>query len=640
MFRRIRSKLANTITFFISLILISVLGLVGVFSFDFIYNQTVDNVRAKMELKAESISKDVRNIFENANIVTEQMALHPEIRAYLKTAVDKNTIRDNPYFQDVLRTLIDIQASNEIHYLAWVANEKANFYLDSLGIIPDETYDVKKRPWYDVAVKTDGVAFTPPYVEWATRRVVISSIKALRENGSIYGFVVVDIVLDNVPFIFERAKLGENDRSFLISKDGTYVYHSDPEKIMEKKISDADDSLSPYVEDINNAEGTFVDISYEGKDYFLMSYLVDDRGWKVVTLIDKQGMKNQVQQIAWIVTTAFVLALGVSIGSVYYTVKRATKPYVVLVDYAKEITNGELSKNIPEYYLIREDEMGEISKAFQIIIDTFRNEHDIMEQRIVEKNKELETQYKYILETEKAASLGNLVAGIAHEINTPIGISLSSASYLDRVNDESRKKLAAGTMTKNDLMDFMETLTDSLVLLNNNLARAGEMIKSFKQVAVDQSSELRNVFDLKENISVVILSLRHEYKRTHHKINNNCPDDIRVDSYPGAFSQIFTNLIMNSIKHGFKDVYSGEINIDAERTDNTLRIVYKDNGKGMTEETLTHLYEPFYTTNRADGNSGLGMHIVFNLVNQKLKGNIRCESNVNEGVKFIIEIPV
>ncbi len=218
------------------------------------------------------------------------------------------------------------------------------------------------------------------------------------------------------------------------------------------------------------------------------------------------------------------------------------------MDHAEAITSGDISKNIPTDYLEREDEMGAISRSFQIIIDTFRSENDILEQRILEKNKELETQYAYILETEKAASLGNLVAGIAHEINTPIGISLSSASYLDRVNDEYRKKLAAGTMTKDNLMDFMETLTDSLVLMNNNLARAGEMIKSFKQVAVDQSSELRHHFSLNENISVVILSLRHEYKRTHHKINNLCPQDIEIDSYPGAFSQIITNLIMKFFK--------------------------------------------------------------------------------------------
>ncbi len=195
-------------------------------------------------------------------------------------------------------------------------------------------------------------------------------------------------------------------------------------------------------------------------------------------------------------------------------------------------------------------------------------------------------------------------------------------------------------MTKDNLMDFMETLTDSLVLMNNNLARAGEMIKSFKQVAVDQSSELRHHFSLNENISVVILSLRHEYKRTHHKINNLCPQDIEIDSYPGAFSQIITNLIMNSLKHGFANEYNGVIDIDVELKGNTLYVYYKDNGKGISEENLKKMYEPFFTTNRAAGNSGLGMHIVFNLVNQKLKGTIKCESTEGEGVQFIIEIPI
>lgn len=586
MLRLIRTKLANHITFYVSLILVTVLGLVGVFTFNYVQNQAIHKIKTEMELKAESISKDVRNIFENANIVTNQMALHPEIIAYLKTAVDKDTIQNNPYFDSVYETLVQIKASNDIHFLAWVANEKANFYLDSLGIIPDDTYDVKKRPWYEIATKAQGVAFTPPYVEWATKRVVISSIKALREKGEVYGFVVIDIILDEIPYIFEAAKLGENDRSYLITKDGTYVYHPDPDKMMEHRIFDGDDPLAPYTYEIEKASGELVDVVYKGEDYFLLSYLVDDHGWKVVTLIDKTDMNSQINEISWIIITAFVSAILASISLVYFIVKKSTQPYSVLVDHAEAITSGDISKNIPTDYLEREDEMGAISRSFQIIIDTFRSENDILEQRILEKNKELETQYAYILETEKAASLGNLVAGIAHEINTPIGISLSSASYLDRVNDEYRKKLAAGTMTKDNLMDFMETLTDSLVLMNNNLARAGEMIKSFKQVAVDQSSELRHHFSLNENISVVILSLRHEYKRTHHKINNLCPQDIEIDSYPGAFSQIITNLIMNSLKHGFANEYNGVIDIDVELKGNTLYVYYKDNGKGISEENL------------------------------------------------------
>ena len=639
MFQYIRKSMANRIVVLISLIFTMTVIAIGFLTFQITYRELVNHKFMETQLKAESISKDVKAIFNDAQLVTQQLALHPEIKNYLKTAVDRRTITDNPYYAETFETLVKTQQSGQIYFLAWVANEKANFYLDSQGIIPDETYDVKKRPWYQVAVNAKDTAFTPPYVEWATKRMVISCIKPLRENGSIYGFVVMDFILEKIPVIFENAKINPGDKSFLISTEGDYIFHDNPDKIMKANIYQPEDSLNPYIKWIDEASMNFMEVTYEGKPYYLEVYPIDENGWKVVSLIDKTAVQAQIERIAWLIVGLLGLIFMATLVIVHWTVKRTMEPYQNVLTFAQDIAAGEFSKNIPETYVNREDEMGTLSRSFQIIIDAFRNENTILEQKITEKNQELEQQYAFILEAEKAASLGHLVAGVAHEINTPVGVSLSTASYLKKINDEHRQRLADGSMNKENLKELMSVIDESARLLNTNLERAADLVKSFKQLAVDQSSGLKERFELKDNIDSVILSLLHEYKRMPVRIENKVPEQVYLNTYPGALSQVMTNLVINSLHHGLRETEEGLIDIEAQVKPDWVILTYRDNGKGISEETLKKMYDPFFTTNRHNGNSGLGMHIVLSLVTQKLKGNIRCESTLGQGVTFTIEFP-
>lgn len=635
----IKRSLANKITLVISLVFIVVFTITGVFTASVIRQNVMEFKTHETYLQAESISKDVRSIFENARMVTNQLALHPEIVSYLKTATSKDSIRNNPYFLPTLQTLIKVKESGSFYYLAWVANEKANFYLDSMGVIPDDTYDVKKRPWYPVAVAAEDVSFTPPYVEWGTKRVVISSIKPLRENGQIYGFVVMDIVLENIPVIFHKGAINPGDKNFLIGSDGTYMYHENPEKIMKAHITDVTDSLYPYRDAIQSSKKELQEVIYSGKAYFMMSYPVSENGWKVVSLIDKANIDQSINRLKNQIFLSLLSAMVITVVLAYIVVRRFTQPYDEVLVFAEDIARGNFEQNIPNSFITRTDEMGQMSRAFQKIIEAFRGEKNQLERRIVEKNTELEAQYQIIMETEKAASLGNLVAGVAHEINTPLGVSLTTASYLKKINTEQRQKLAEGHMNRDDLRELMEVVDESVALLDTNLNRAAELVKSFKQVAADQSSGNIGEFKLRETVEGVIVSLRHEYKHLPVLIENRCPEEIVMHSYPGAISQIVTNLIMNSLQHGLTQTVQGRILITATAANGSVRLVYQDNGRGVSKENLRKIYDPFFTTRRQEGNTGLGMHIVMNLVTQKLKGTVRCDSDEGKGVKFTFEIP-
>lgn len=263
-----------------------------------------------------------------------------------------------------------------------------------------------------------------------------------------------------------------------------------------------------------------------------------------------------------------------------------------------------------------------------------------LEKKVGERSKIIEKQQRHLLESEKMASLGSLVSGVAHEINTPLGVGVTTASYMENINSEYRKKYDNGAMTKKDLTDFMSKLEESLSILNNNLYRASDLVNSFKKIAVDQTSENPMNFNLFEYINIIIKSLKHEYKSKNHKFTVDCPSDLFIYSYPGAVSQILTNLIMNSIIHGFKGLTDMEIIIKAEVSGDKLTIIYKDNGTGISDDILHRIYEPFFTTNRANGGSGLGMNIVFNLVTHRLHGVIHCNSKKNSGTEFIIEFPI
>jgi signal transduction histidine kinase len=270
-----------------------------------------------------------------------------------------------------------------------------------------------------------------------------------------------------------------------------------------------------------------------------------------------------------------------------------------------------------------------------------------IEDELRKRNTELATSMETIqmakdqlVESERMASLGGLVAGIAHDVNTPLGVSVTATSFLhDRVKKlqsaYESKKLTGNTMTS-----FLSEAEQTITLLTNNLNRASDLISSFKQVAVDQTSEAEREINVSEYLTEVVQSLAPNFKKTQHTIDIHCPDDLSIKCAPGVLAQILTNMIMNSLIHGFEDKTKGAIRLEISEQDNNLVINYSDDGRGLDEGTLKRHFDAFFTTRRGKGGSGLGTHIMYNLVTQTLSGDIEAFSKPGEGLKYIITIPV
>ncbi len=274
--------------------------------------------------------------------------------------------------------------------------------------------------------------------------------------------------------------------------------------------------------------------------------------------------------------------------------------------------------------------------------------HEIQEKNVeLEQQKEelqitlenLKQTQQQLVESKKMASLGNLVAGVAHEINTPVGVGIAASSTLVKKSKQIVELFETKKMTINDLKSYIGSTKMASELILNNLKRTGELVKSFKQVSVDQSTENQRQFNLKSYIEDVIRSLHPKLKKTSIQVEIVCDKDIELNSYPGVFAQIITNLVINSLTHGFKIDEKGEINISAMVDNNKLKIEYSDNGKGISKDILPKIFDPFYTTNKQKG-TGLGLNIVYNLITQKLNGTIKCTSQINKGVIFTIMLAI
>ncbi|WP_158972603.1 sensor histidine kinase [Paraglaciecola sp. L3A3] len=260
---------------------------------------------------------------------------------------------------------------------------------------------------------------------------------------------------------------------------------------------------------------------------------------------------------------------------------------------------------------------------------------------LIQTLEKLHQFQRQIVQNEKMASLGDMVAGVAHEVNTPIGLGVTASTMmLDRLSD-IRKSFEDKTLKASALSKFMMEGEENLNIIYRNLNRAAELISSFKQVAVDQSSENNRIFSVAKLMDEILMSMRPKLKKVNHKINVICPNDLYVETKAGPINQIFINLIMNSIIHGFEFIDRGEIIIIIKTVNhNKLNIEFSDNGRGIPEQIRKRIFDPFVTTKRGQGGSGLGMHLVYNLVTQALNGSISLTTEAEKGVKFNILFPV
>ncbi|MCV6638609.1 hybrid sensor histidine kinase/response regulator [Candidatus Albibeggiatoa sp. nov. NOAA] len=349
-------------------------------------------------------------------------------------------------------------------------------------------------------------------------------------------------------------------------------------------------------------------------------------------------------------------------------IKRASlvKPDIILLDVmmpgidgfetCRQLKIEETTKDIPVIFMTALDSIDDKVKGFEVggvdyvtkpiqcgevlaRINSHLNIRDLT-LKLNAKVEELTQTRQELIQSEKMASLGRLVAGFAHEINTPLGVAIGSASSLQVSAKKVHRLIEQDEVDVDELLATLDSISTGFDLTLANLERAVNLVTSFKRTAIDQTSNEELLFFVKEVIQDTVNTLQNQFRRTEIQIEIDCASDLKIQSIPGALEQILTNLLMNSLLHGFDEgKKAGTISISAQLIKDELLLEYQDDGQGMSVQHVEKVFEPFFTTYRASGGSGLGMYICYNIVTTQLQGHISCESEQGKGVYFKITYP-
>lgn len=411
------------------------------------------------------------------------------------------------------------------------------------------------------------------------------------------------------------------------------------------KVSDLDDS--PITRSLHTNDLIY-DVAWSPSAFDIEQYTV-------IASFDASEVKAEKNAYLWrIIGLIVLICLTVTLVTMLSLRPLVLRPIAQLrLDLQRvglAINQDQPQPPLTTHTIRRQDELGEVVATFHLMVSQIYQaiqERKQVEYQLQELNEnlsntltDLKAAQTSLVEAEKMAALGNLVAGVAHEINTPIGTSITVASTL---NDETTVFLEAaqsGQLQRSVLNRYIEVAQTSAKLINSNLDRAGQLIQSFKQVAVDQSHESVRTFNLKDYLEDIGTSLQPQIKRSGHHLEIQSEDDIVLTLDPGIFAQIITNLVTNSIKHAYPHDTCGTLKLEITTAQDQVILEYCDDGCGVPSQCLSKIFDPFFTTARHLGGTGLGLHIVYNIVVQSLNGTIKVNSQENNGSQFIITFPL
>ena len=386
--------------------------------------------------------------------------------------------------------------------------------------------------------------------------------------------------------------------------------------------------------------------------------------WLVLIYMEEaviyRSIRTSIDQILLVV----LILIPMLIIFLYAVTSRLTAPVDVLLEGIRAIGEGDYKSKV---YVHTNDEYKDFAQAFNKMTDRLEESFDHLNQmtdellimntdlenRVQERTGELEEANEELelsiiqlraaqddlVESRKIAALGSLVTGISHELNTPIGIGITTASYIVLQIEALEKLYLEGKLKKQDFESDLASIRKSARLILDNLNNASNMVSSFKLIAVDQTMEEKKEFELVHNIENLAQNLNVLLRKGHHQLLIEGEKPIEMISYPGAITQVITHFVMNSLEHGFSSNEKGTIKIYIRQEGRNITLVYEDDGQGMNAENVKRIFEPFYTSKLGKGSSGLGLNIVYNLVTGVLKGRVSAMSRIGEGMRFTLVIP-
>lgn len=516
-----------------------------------------------------------------------------------------------------------------------------------------------------VALKTSQISKVTTNAKTGKATIIITQ-PIMNPKGELTAVLLQDINLDLLQDMADDAKIGRSGQTIIFAADGQVLTARGnqtygPVAIVDTLSEVLKRDLHDMVEFTNR----------EGQKIMAATNRIRTPGWGIaVTITQAEVLQSFYDSAKYGASTFCIIFIFLAfISSMVFN--RLFGSITIVTEQFANMNSGNFSSARINDSLIQSapQELRQLCITFNTMAETIANNIELissandqlerkvelrtqdllgMNQELQAMNEELQQALEnlhqtqaQLVQSEKMASLGNLVAGIAHEINTPIGVGVTATSHLQKITQEFIALYKSGGLKRTDLITYLEESDEAASIIGSNLDRASQLVRSFKQVSVDQSSEGRRVFNAAHYLGELLLSLQPKLKRTHHKVLVHCDENLEIDSFPGAFAQIITNLIMNSLLHAYEPDARGQMTIQIITVDNQrIQLTYRDDGKGMEQSIVDKIFNPFFTTKRGKGGTGLGMYVVYNIVTQQFGGTIECISDLGKGTTFIIEFPL
>ncbi|GAA0341577.1 hypothetical protein GCM10009092_02630 [Bowmanella denitrificans] len=643
----------------------------------------VDNVLRRMEQKATELAIAGEQLYR----LKQQQLLSTQAA----TAYAKKLLTDS-------FTSFEQALGGGIWYEPFVFDQNERYYgpyvFRKLGAVAfswelsTAEYDYHQQDWYRLAVNSHWGArqqrfrpmlWTSPYVDDAGSLSPMMTVDCVMfdDQRRPIGMSTVDWSLDELTHFLDAVKVTPNAFPFFVHRDSGLLlsYPRDPAKVMTQAhllpelnavLQDRQTSLIKQISDLQLGNTSYELYYFYTEDGFLFGSLVPGTDLRR----DINSISRMILLYGTLAGLAFILLMFLVLhwlfrpfDAVLKTIRESVtycgnenKVRLKQIEYRSHNEFSPIVKAMNDIYLqvqehvqqVEETNLRLIASKQKIVqlnaeleqkVETRTAEVQQKNLKLTESLERLKRTQQQLIENEKHAALGRLVAGVAHHINTPLGVCVTAASFLSVEVRATFEKAMNGQIGKRAFEQAMDKIVESTELLQLNLDRASNLISSFKLVAVDQSNENQRLFNVGDYINKILLSMRSKFEQTAHQITLNCPPDLNLYSHPGALTQILANLIDNALTHAFSVEKPGKIEINISEQSDHIQMLVADNGKGMSEEIRERVFDPFFTTKLEQLSNGLGLHVVYNIVVQQLNGRIECQSQVGVGTKFIIIIP-
>jgi signal transduction histidine kinase len=625
------------------------------------------SVNQQVALVDQYIAQYARSIENNTRMLAE-MPLFQEADGRITSYIDKTGPDGlvpmipglgDPYEKQVFDVLQAFQSTHPSVKNASLGVAVNGGFVKSPPSPRFDGYDARDRAWYQKAMQQPGKVVVSEIYRTSSQEDVILCVTTVKNGeGDIVGVVTVDFDLKDLSNAIAQMQIGKGGYVVLTDSKGYILAHPNDQTKIGKSLDEI--GFGDFMSQ-NQVVSQTKRIRLEQKGFFQVETKVSQLNifpLFYIVAVSESEFYDSAREIGLNLMQGVLILAVIALGLSYFTAGRLAKPLTILSQFTDQLASGNLEQRLD---LQREDEIGQLAKRFNVMAEALESSKVKLEWRVQERTVALSDANKHLVETnealhqtlellqetqqqlihsEKLAGLGSMVAGIAHEMNTPLGVSITWVSYAQELLSALQQTYQTQYTGEQDIQSFIQKSDEVLQALVRNLNRLSQLVEHFKQVAGDATTENKRQLNVYDYVSDLILKTHVALRGSNHTVDWHCKPDLVIQAYPSALAQILIHALDNILMHAYTPDQKGHISIGFEVVNQQGYLCIVDDGKGMSEEVARHAFEPFYTTNRFHGATGLGLHIVYNIVTLQLHGQVKIMTRLGKGTRLDITWPI